>query len=160
MKAARVVFALVACLAVSGVVLAQNDATTEAGANTLGKTGGGTLGKTGGGTLTATGGSTLAADSDSPAVELAVSPGSVVGPGTVIVTVKMPADAATASSHSYPVPLASSDAACHVPTAVSVAWSSATGGAASFLVQCSAVSSDRSVTITAGNASVGFDLKH
>lgn len=30
--------------------------------------------------------------------------------------------------------------------------------AASFMVQCSAVPSDRTVTITAGNASIGFDL--
>ena len=124
------------------------------GASTLGKTGGGTLGKTGGGTI--------AAGPNSPtlALSLAVAPDSLAAPGTVIVTVEIPADAdaTTESTHDYPVPLSSSDAACHVPAAVTVAWTSTTGGAARFMVQCSAVSSDRTVTITAGNASVGFDL--
>ena len=162
MKAMHVFFALVVSCAMSGAVWAQDDtnADPEAGASTLGKTGTGTLGKTGTGTLGKTGTGTLTADASSPVVDLSVSSASVVGPDTAIVTVNIPADANAeqASSQSYPVPLSSSDAACHVPAAVTVAWSSATGGAASFLVQCSAVSSDRSVTIMAGKASVAFDL--
>lgn len=152
MKAMHVFFALAVSCAMSSAVLAQDDPETGAGAPTLGRTGTGTIGKTGTGTLTA--------DANSPAVELSLSSASVVGPGTTVVTVSIPADenAAEQSSQTYPVPLSSSDASCHVPSAVSVAWSSATGGTASFLVQCSAVSSDRSVTIMAGNASVAFDL--
>jgi hypothetical protein len=141
----------------SGAVLAQDDtnADPEAGANTVN-----TISRTGTGTISRTGTGTLTADAGSPVVDLSVSSASVVGPGTAIGTVNIPADANAeqASSQSYPVPLASSDAACHVPAAVTVAWSSATGGAASFLVQCSAVSSDHSVTIMAGKASVDFDL--
>lgn len=150
MKAMHVLFALAVSCAMSGAVLAQDD--PETGANTLGRGGTGTLGRGGTGTLTA--------DPSSPVVDLSVSSASVVGPGTAVVTVNIPADenAAEQSSQTYPVPLSSSDASCHVPSAVSVAWSSAAGGVASFLVQCSAVSSDRSVTIMAGNASVAFDL--
>ncbi len=124
------------------------------GTPTLGKTGGGTLGKTGGGTLAA-GASMPTLD-----VSLTVAPESIAAPGTAIVTVAIPADANAApdASQDYSVPLSSSDAACHVPAAVTVAWSSATGGAAQFMVQCSAVASNRTVTITAGNASVGLDL--
>lgn len=152
MKAMHVFFALAVSCAMSSAVLAQDDPETGAGAPTLGRTGTGTIGKTGTGTLTA--------DANSPAVELSLSSASVVGPGTTVATMNIAADdsAAQESSQTYAVPLSSSDAACHVPSTLSVAWSSTNGGVASFLVQCSAVSSDRSVTIMAGNASVAFDL--
>jgi hypothetical protein len=153
MKAKNIVFALVVSCAISGLAWADGES-LMGGNNDLGKTGGGTLGKTGGGTL--------AADPSSPAFTVSLDSDSLAGAGTVNASISSgpDANAAPEANGAYDIPLTSSDEACAVPDFVTVTWSSATGGTASFQVKCTAVATDRLVTITAGNAAVGFVLKH
>ena len=92
---------------------------------------------------------------------LAVKSSAITSPGSNTATALMAADQGSTSdaTASYTVPVSSSDAACTVPESVTLQWSSSAGAMSSFAVDCAAVSSNRTVTITAGNASTSFTLK-
>ena len=92
---------------------------------------------------------------------LAVKSSSIASPGSNTATALIAADqsATSEATASYTVPVSSSDAACAVPESVTLQWSSSAGAMSSFAVDCAKVSSNRTVTITAGNASTSFTLK-
>jgi len=85
---------------------------------------------------------------------------SITGPSSNTITLLLPADpnAAADATATYTVTLSSSDSACTVPGSVQLTWMAATGGSSIFVVDCAAVASDTTVTITGGTATASFDL--
>ena len=141
---------------------------TGTGTNDIGSTGTGTgtIGSTGTGTgttdvgSTGTGTGTLQAAPYEPTVTLATRATSLRTPGTLQVQVSLAAEASLdpPQARSITVDLASSSSACTVPASVSVDWSSAAGGSATFAVTCRKAGG-QTVTISSGAASVSFTTK-
>lgn len=128
---------------------------SDIGASGTGTTGN-DVGSSGSGT---TSGATTGAAPDQPVLSLQAASTSLRTPGTMQVTVVLAADASPgpAQARDIAVPLASSSSACTLPASVTVAWTSADGGAATVDVACGRTRG--TITVSSGGASTSFTAK-
>jgi hypothetical protein len=133
---------------------------TGTGTTDVGSTGTGTGTQNVGSTGTGTGTVTQSMPPYQPALTLTAKSATLRTPGTMQVTATLEADASLdpAQARSISLPIASSNTHCTAPASVTVAWTSADGGTASFPVACTKAGG-QTVTISSDTASVSFTTK-